>query len=551
MLNNNNLLKLLTTSLSVRIVLWVFISVIVIETIILIPSLIRRENELLSQLKDISSASVSAIMQLAEPSTPDDELLGKLSKLRMYYGIVGGVLYQIDGEKIGTFGEEPELAFVDIRTNSETQLLNRNKSRYDIALTVSRQEEKFIFVGRLDSFSVKQELYAFFWRIAGLVFIISVFVTAGAWIALNPIVVSPILRLRSDLIKAGDAISNDQNTEQFYSTSVKRRDELGDVIAAFNQMYQQITEAIRHRKNAEKELQISFQRLEAYSDILNKELEKGQQIQRNFLPDKPPQIQGLEISAYLKAAHQLSGDFYDVVELPRGCVGFVIADVCDKGVGAALFMALFRSLIRVYSGYADLEGFATQGHTQPCGRIVPVSEGQTSNIFPPNALKAVELTNDYVAINHGELVMFATLFFGILDPTTGSLSYINAGHDPLLVITPSGGVKAQLRPTGPAIGIDPRVQFGFEQIYLERGDILLGYTDGVSEAINSEGSFYTVEKLLSLLQKGATSAAELTDRIVRAIESHTGEAEQHDDITLLAIRRTQSKGKASDSEVTS
>ena len=84
MLHNNNLLKLLTSSLSVRIVLWVFVSVIVIETIILIPSLMRRENELLSQLKDLSSASVSAVIQLAKPSTTDEELLSNLNKLQMY-----------------------------------------------------------------------------------------------------------------------------------------------------------------------------------------------------------------------------------------------------------------------------------------------------------------------------------------------------------------------------------------------------------------------------------------------------------------------------------
>lgn len=316
--NHKGLLKLLTSSLSRRIVLWVFISVIVIETIILIPSLKKRENELLSQLKEVSATSVSVIMQLADPPVTDEKLLGQIKKLQKHHRINGGVLYRPDGKEVGTFGEKPELTFADTRENKKAQLLRRNKSRYDIALTVARQQGEYTFVARLDSSGVKQELYAFFWRIAGLIVIISIFVTAGAWIALNPIVVIPILRLRSDLIKAGDAISNDRQTPQFYSASVKRRDELGEVITAFNQMYRQITEASRHRKKAEAALQKSYQRLEAYSVILKDELEKGRQIQRNFLPDQPPQISDWEIAAYLKAARQLAGDFYDVFELPCG-----------------------------------------------------------------------------------------------------------------------------------------------------------------------------------------------------------------------------------------
>lgn len=538
MRTKNKLLKLLTSSLSLRIVLWVFFSVIVIETIILIPSLMRRENELLSQLKEITSATVSVTLGVADSSTTDDQLVEILKIVRMYYDIDGGALYRYDGDMIGAFGEQPELTIAEIRKDKDASLLNRNDSRYDFAVMAARQQEKYIFIARLDSSAVKHELYAFFWRIAGLVFIISFFVTAGAWIALKPIVVSPILRLRSDLIKAGDAISNDRQAQPFYSTSVKRRDELGDVITAFNQMYQQITEAIQHRNEAEKERQISYEQIEAFSAILNNELEKGRHIQRNFFPESSPQIPGWEISTYFKEARQLSGDFYDVFELPSGCLGFVVADVCDKGVGAALFMALFRSLIRVFSVYADSEYLADRATPGTCGRIVHVSEDSLSCPLPPNALKAVELTNDYVAINHGELVMFATLFFGCLDPETGSLSYINAGHEPLIVTNPSGGVKSLLRPTGPAIGFDASVRFRFEQLYLDRGELILGYTDGVPDAINSEGDFYTAERLFSLLQVPVTSATSLTKRIVKAVEGHTGKADQHDDITLLAIRRT-------------
>lgn len=541
MQNDNKIKKILTSSLSLRIVLWVFFSVIVIETIILIPSLKNRENELLSQFEEITAVELSLVLRLTDSSTTVEELAEKIKLLQAYQKIHGGVLYQHNGDVIGAFGEKPWLTFAEVKKDNKAHRFDRTLSRYDFAVMAENQKGQYIFIARLDSSEVTQELYAFFWRIAGLVFIISIFVTAGAWIALKPIVVSPILRLRSDLIKAGDAISNDHQPPPFYSTTVKRRDELGDVIAAFNQMFQQITEAIRHREEAEKERQKSYQQIEAFSAILNAELEKGRQIQRNFFPDRSPLVPGWEISTYFKEARQLSGDFYDVFELPSGRLCFIVADVCDKGVGAALFMALFRSLIRVFSVYADSENIHDQATEETGGRITSVIEGSSPNLIPPNALKAVQLTNDYVALHHGELVMFATLFFGFLNPETGSLSYINAGHEPPVVLDSSGGVKALLKPTGPAIGIDAQARFGVEQIELEPGNLLLGYTDGVPDAINSEGEFYTVEKLLSLVEKPVSSATTLTNRIVKAVESHIGEAEQHDDITLMAICRVQSE----------
>ena len=535
--NENKILKIFTSSLSLRIVLWVFFSVIVIETILLIPSLKKRENELFSQMEQITAIELSLILRLADSSTTGGELVEKIKLLQSYHKIHGGVLYQNDGEIIGAFGEEPGLTIADLRKDKEAYQLHRDIARYDFGVMPEGEQTTYIFIARMDSSEVKQEVYAYFWRIAGLVFIISIFVTAGAWIALRPIVVTPILRLRNDLIKAGDAISKDQQPPPFYSTTVKRRDELGDVITAFNQMFEQITEAIRHRQEAEKERQISYQKIEAFSAVLNAELEKGRQIQKNFFPNRSPLLQGWEISTYFKEARQLSGDFYDVFELPSGRLGFVVADVCDKGVGAALFMALFRSLIRVFSDYADSEDQTEGTAPDPNDRITLVSEGSPATLIPPNALRAVELTNDYVAVNHGELIMFATLFFGFLDPETGSLSYINAGHEPLVVLNSSGGVKALLKPTAPAIGFDTEVRFGFGHVQMEPGNILLGYTDGVPDAVNSEGEFYTAERLFSLLEQPVASATSLLNRVVTAVESHIGEAEQHDDITLMVICR--------------
>ncbi|MHC4244992.1 MAG: PP2C family protein-serine/threonine phosphatase, partial [Planctomycetota bacterium] len=384
---------------------------------------------------------------------------------------------------------------------------------------------------------IQRELYAFTLRIAGLVVIISFFVTAGAWFALNPIVVKPILRLREDLVKAGEAISRDQPTPDFYSASIQRRDELGEVIQAFRQMYTQITDAISERRLAEEALQKSFEQVAAYSKALNNELESGRQIQSNFLPDQLLAIPGWEFAAFFKPARQVAGDFYDLFELPGANVGIVIADVCDKGVGAALFMALFRSLIRIFSGQTTLEGLTCLYNVESLDEDLSAADKGVAHPEHLVALKAVQFTNKYIADNHGELAMFATLFFGVLDPSTGILTYINGGHEPLLIIASSGGVREQLQPTGPAVGIEPNLTFEVREIRLEPGEVLLGYTDGIIEARSKDDQFFTLKQLLSLLEGTVSSAEVLLKNIAAEVKSHTGDAEQFDDITSIAIRR--------------
>jgi sigma-B regulation protein RsbU (phosphoserine phosphatase) len=255
------------------------------------------------------------------------------------------------------------------------------------------------------------------------------------------------------------------------------------------------------------------------------------------LPDQLPQMPGWETAAFFKPARQVAGDFYDIFQLPGGSIGFVIADVCDKGVGAALFMALFRSLIRVFSGQTSLDGLpltCSQSFLDEPNRFADNPSLDQTHI---TALKAVNLTNNYIALNHGDLAMFATLFFGILDPDSGSLSYINGGHEPLFSVGSEGGVKEHLSHTGPAVGIEPDIKFKIQQTHMASGDILLGYTDGVIEADTSDGTFFTMKRLVSILETPASTATELLDRIANSVQAHVGGADQFDDITMLAVRR--------------
>jgi serine phosphatase RsbU (regulator of sigma subunit) len=296
---------------------------------------------------------------------------------------------------------------------------------------------------------------------------------------------------------------------------VTSEDEIGELSTNFNKM----VAGLREWENIKK---IEF------------ELEKGREIQREFLPSQIPDLPNWEIATCFYPAGQVSGDFYDVFMLPDGNLGLVIADVCDKGVGSALYMALFRSLIRVFAEHAI--HCAEPGLTQ-----ISSSPGDTETISSPAndrmaRLEAVASTNNYIANLHGRECMYATLFFGVLNPSTGILSYINGGHEPLYVIN-AGNIKDRLKPTGPAVGLMPDIAFQSQEIQLEPGDLLVGYTDGVTEARSPQDELYTRDRLQSLLTQPLKSAAETLERIKSNLFAFIDIAPRSDDVTMLAVQR--------------
>jgi serine phosphatase RsbU (regulator of sigma subunit) len=271
---------------------------------------------------------------------------------------------------------------------------------------------------------------------------------------------------------------------------------------------------------------------------LERDIQIGRRIQASFLPTTLPEVPHWELAAFFQPAREVAGDFYDAFMLNQNRrVGIVIGDVCDKGVGAALFMALFRSLTRAFAQQhyslrwmdADETDFLTSPVTDR-RRGIP-STGTT-------ALKnAIGLTNNYIINNHGDTNMFATMFFGVLDPVAGVLTYINGGHNPPWLFN-AAGVKMRLMPTGPAVGMLPDVDFGIQQVTFEPGDILLTFTDGVPEARDPDGAFFTEAKLRMLINDPMPAAAqELLERIHGRLTAHIGTAAQFDDITMLAVRR--------------
>jgi sigma-B regulation protein RsbU (phosphoserine phosphatase) len=253
-------------------------------------------------------------------------------------------------------------------------------------------------------------------------------------------------------------------------------------------------------------------------DIAERELEIGHQIQTFFFPDAIPDLDGWNISAYSELARQVGGDFYDVFALGENDrVGIVLADVCDKGVGAALFMVLFRSLLREQIQ----NGFRTRSAAGDIGRVL---------------VEAVGNTNNYIAGNHARAHMFATVFVAVIGTSGGGCWYLNCGHD-APVLRRKTGVGERLRPTGPAIGMFPDLELSPSYISMSPGDSVIAFTDGVTDACSVEGFAFGEERVVEICRGGGDMRKRLTS-LKNALYHYIDGAEPVDDITWVGFERT-------------
>lgn len=263
------------------------------------------------------------------------------------------------------------------------------------------------------------------------------------------------------------------------------------------------------------------------------------EIQSGFLPDELPSRHGWELSARFHPAKQVAGDFYDGFELVNGRrIGFVVADVCDKGLGAALFMALIRTLLRHTAEHTATWSLVDDDENLEVGNAV-----RAGTALPPllsigasPLLQAVLGTNRYMARNHLRQGYFATMFFGVLDPVSGSVVYINGGHNPPVLIRRDGEHQL-LPPTGPAVGMMPNSTFTLGHTNLDPGDRLFVYTDGVVEAHDTRGDMFGMARLLDVVRQPCYSADTLLDAVEQRVHHFVGAADQFDDITTLVVRR--------------
>ena len=222
-----------------------------------------------------------------------------------------------------------------------------------------------------------------------------------------------------------------------------------------------------------------------YLKSLEREFDIAREIQLSFLPPELPKIEGWEIAAYFKAAREVAGDYYDAFLLPDGNLVCVIGDVCGKGVGAALFMTLFRSLIRATS----TSDIASSGVDM-------------KKLFPAERLQhVISFTNRYITETHADAnMLFSTVFIGIFDIKESTLTYVNCGNEPPLLLGNSGEVTALL-PTGPVLGVIPDASFSVRETKVEVNDLLLTFTDGIPDAINVENISFGNERLKKFIER--------------------------------------------------
>jgi phosphoserine phosphatase RsbU/P len=269
-----------------------------------------------------------------------------------------------------------------------------------------------------------------------------------------------------------------------------------------------------------------------------RELEIAREIQSSFLVKDYPQPEGWEIATHIRPARQVSGDFYDVFPIATSKqIALIMADVCDKGVGAAMYMAIFRSLFRAYSDQQYIMRWA--GTPRESHGETPTGMFRRDAILAsgaPSLKNAIDLTNNYIATHHGNSNMFATVFFGLLDPVNGELLYINAGHESAFVIS-GDQIKKRLEPTGPAVGMLPNMEFKIDAITLLPGDSLLLYTDGVTDALSQRAGQFGESRLVESATFPAPSAQARIQNIMNALDAHIADREQYDDVTLLAVHR--------------
>lgn len=264
------------------------------------------------------------------------------------------------------------------------------------------------------------------------------------------------------------------------------------------------------------------------------EMEIGRRIQAGFLPNVLPDVPGYDIAGHFQAARVVAGDFYDAFYIPAiNRLALVMGDVCDKGVGAALFMTLFRSLIRAT---AQSRTFVTWAVDDAPGRTKPPCGDDCASLAKETLANTVALTNNYVATTHGSTSMFASVFVGLIEPATGEMDYVNAGHEEAYILGPNG-LRTALQPMGPVLGIFAGAGHDIGSERIAPGETLLLYTDGVPEATSENGKQFSEHRLQSLLDSPPENAQLLLEKIVTSVGEFTQGADQHDDITILATCR--------------
>jgi sigma-B regulation protein RsbU (phosphoserine phosphatase) len=281
--------------------------------------------------------------------------------------------------------------------------------------------------------------------------------------------------------------------------AVRARDQLGELADSFNLMTASIEDLLR--QSAEKKR-------------LEEEMRLARESQMSLLPRGPLEIPGMRVAAVCVPAREVGGDYYDVLPLPDGRVGMLIADVSGKGMSAALYMAELKGLILSLS----------QIHQSPRELLIAANR---------------------LISEHLDSRSFITMTYAVIDPAARTMTYARAGHTPLMYLPNSASTDGRARilvPDGMVLGLrldnGERFTSLLEEatLSLEPGDLLVFFTDGISEAMNDQAECFGEPRLGQLIEEHAhLSVEELRERILREIEAFVGGAPQHDDMTLILL----------------
>jgi serine phosphatase RsbU (regulator of sigma subunit) len=310
----------------------------------------------------------------------------------------------------------------------------------------------------------------------------------------NPIIVSPIIESESSQVIGGIYLELHTLVEPWDRKSML------NLCPAVQALADQIASAINQAKSYQKALELNK---------VNEQLKLAGEIQASLLPYSFPDMPGWQLAVTLDPVGETSGDFFDIIPLDGNRIGILIADVLDKGFGPALYMTLSRTLIRTYATEFDL---------------------QPDLVF--------YATNERI-LKDTSANLFVTVFFGVVNLTTGEMTYSNAGHNPpYLLSNQNDNNPIALDPTGFPLGIDEEATWTRDTVQINPGDTLILYTDGVPDAQNGSGEFYKQKSLVDVaIQNNTQSAESLQKTILDSVYDFVGDAEPFDDITLMILVR--------------
>lgn len=357
----------------------------------------------------------------------------------------------------------------------------------DVIAPIMNTEGHIVAATVRTSAQILHQTDRFLYIFAGVFVFLFLIVISLSWL-LSRMITRPV-----EVLREGAQVIGQGNLD--FRLDIHSGDEFEALAGSFNQMASDLKDNIENlnRTTAEKE---------RYA----KEMEIAKEIQDSFLPETVVEIPGYDLAAVTIPAMEIGGDLYDFIPVLGNNTGFVIADVSGKGVSAALYMAVSHTLLHA------------------CGQE------------DPDPSRAVHNAN-HLIYDDGRSSMFITVFYGVLNPRSKTFAYVNAGHNPPLLLRDGEEPSWLTGAKGIALGVIPDVSIAPVTLEFQKGDILVLFTDGVTEAFNELDEYFGEDRLRDCISRNkALPAQKIIDALLSEIQEFSGSAPQSDDITLIVIR---------------